>query len=210
VEKIAAKLQKDMTQTPDCEYINNLFTADECAYYEQIIQEKTEWKQQTVKMFGKSVPEPRLSAWYGTYPYRYSGTIHIPRAYYSELQQISDRITNIAKCTFNSVLINLYRDGNDSMGWHSDDEAELGAEPVIASISFGAAREIIFRHRKNHALQYRVLLNAGSLLLMRGLTQSMWQHCIPKRKHVHAARINLTFRKIIPIVPTEKPSQNRG
>ena len=102
-----------------------------------------------------------------------------------------------AAARFNSVLANNYRHGQDSMGWHSDDEPELGPEPVIASLSFGAERPFDFRHKRDHHLKHRLLLSHGSLLVMQGNTQQLWQHQLPKRSRVQAGRVNLTFRWIV-------------
>ena len=112
-----------------------------------------------------------------------------------QLQQLRIRLEQQLEHQFNSVLANLYRDGHDYMGWHSDNEPELGSEPIIASISLGASRPLQFRHKKSKQ-KYELELEPGSLLIMHGQTQSTWQHCLPKRRKVTEARINLTFRYI--------------
>ena len=149
-------------------------------------------------MFGRVVPAPRLEAWYGDEgaSYTYSGLAHEPLPWTHELHELRSRVESETGASFNSVLANLYRDGNDSNGWHADDEDELGAEPIIASLSFGTPRRFLLRHRASRET-VELALNPGSLLVMRGLTQQCWQHSIPKQRAVHQARINLTFRRVV-------------
>ncbi len=161
------------------------------------------WRQDHMMMYGRRVAIPRLNAWYGDpgFDYSYSGIPMVPRAWSPLLRQIHQRVGETTGETFTSVLINLYRDGRDSVAWHADDEPELGRQPVIASVSLGATREFQMRHReyRNNGLGvFKIMLKAGSLLLMRGDTQSNWLHQVPKRspKNVPEPRINLTFRKI--------------
>lgn len=156
------------------------------------------WEQKAIQFMGKQVMQPRLIAWYGDAgkSYRYSGlTVH-PLPWTPTLLDMKAQVEAAANVTFNSVLLNLYRDGQDSVGWHSDDEPELGTNPVIASVSLGAARAFQFKHKQNPDLKQSVELTHGSLLLMRGTTQHFWKHQIPKTKKPLAARINLTFRVI--------------
>lgn len=156
------------------------------------------WEQKAVQFMGKQVMQPRLIAWYGDAgkSYRYSGlTVH-PLPWTPTLLDMKARVEAAANVSFNSVLLNLYRDGQDSVGWHSDDEPELGTNPVIASVSLGAARTFQFKHKQNPDLKQSVELTHGSLLLMRGTTQHFWKHQIPKTKKPLGARINLTFRVI--------------
>ncbi len=156
------------------------------------------WQQYDIKLFGKSIPQPRLSAWYGDTgtSYTYSGLTLNPLPFTKELLTIKCKIEQAAETTFNSVLLNLYRDGNDSMGWHSDDEKELGQNPIIASLSLGSARTFIFKHKHVKGLQVKQILEPGSLLIMQGNTQHYWQHALPKTKRAEP-RVNLTFRRII-------------
>ena len=156
------------------------------------------WEQKAINIMGKQVMQPRLIAWYGDAgkSYRYSGlTVH-PLPWTPVLLDMKARVEAAANVTFNTVLLNLYRDGQDSVGWHSDDEPELGTNPVIASVSLGAARTFQFKHKQNPDLKQSVELTHGSLLLMRGTTQHYWKHQIPKTKKPLGARINLTFRVI--------------
>jgi len=166
--------------------------------FEQV-RRVVEWSQHRLTMFGRSVDEPRLSAWYGDHAYTYSGVPRQPLPWnepLSELRRICERITG---ASFNTVLANLYRDGNDSMGWHADDEPELGSAPVIASVSLGAPRRFRFRHRDSgESIECR--LPSGSLLVMSGACQRKWMHSVPKEKRISEPRINLTFRFIGPDV----------
>lgn len=148
-------------------------------------------------MFGRTVPAPRLEAWYGDpgAAYTYSGLAHEPLPWTAELQDLRERVESATATTFNSVLANLYRSGADSNGWHADDEPELGEQPVIASLSLGATRRFLLRHRASGE-RVELMLEAGSLLVMRGATQQCWQHCVPKQRTVQAPRINLTFRRV--------------
>lgn len=157
------------------------------------------WEQHFVRLFGKSVPCPRLSAWYGDEgaAYAYSGTTHKPTAWTLELSNVRQRIEEAANCSFNSVLLNRYRTGRDSMGWHADDEPELGRQPTVASVSLGARRKMRFRLKSDHRVTHDLWLDHGSLLIMAGETQHLWQHALPKTKRVDGERLNLTFRRIV-------------
>lgn len=155
------------------------------------------WEVHRIRMFGRVVDSPRLSAWIGDdeATYRYSGTRFAPRPWTPGLLALRDRVAAACDTSFNSVLANLYRDGSDRMGWHSDDEAELGTAPVIASVSLGAERTFRFR-AKAGGEPVAIELPHGSLLRMAGQTQRLYKHELPARKRVTGARINLTFRKI--------------
>ena len=159
------------------------------------IMDETPWEARHIILFGKEVPQPRLACWYGDLAYSYSGITLDPRPMTPTLLAIKQRCEEATSTQFNSVLVNLYRDGQDSMGLHADDEPELGSEPVIASVSFGAERNFRLRHRLTKELQ-QVFLASGSLLVMSGLSQACWMHDIPKTKKFVEPRINLTFRYI--------------
>ena len=163
------------------------------------LRDEIEWRQDQITIFGKKVNQPRLVAWYGDpgASYAYSGLRMEPNQWTPLLQDIRRKIESACKYSFNSVLLNLYRDGQDSMGWHSDNEPELGQNPAIASLSLGQERVFHLKHksRKDISTQ-KILLTSGSLLLMTGRTQHFWKHQIPKSKRSMEARINLTFRKI--------------
>ena len=152
------------------------------------------------KLFGRQINEPRLSCWIGDpkTTYSYSGIEHHPAPWTRTVRDLKHAAENVLPgVTFNSVLANLYRSGADSMGWHSDDEPELGPRPVIASFSFGATRDMRFRHRRDKKRSYSLSLVSGSLLVMSGNCQRQFQHSIPKRTGVAHGRINLTFRHIV-------------
>lgn len=156
------------------------------------------WRQEEIKIFGKIRPIPRLTAWYADEgkSYTYSGIKHHAQPWNPTLKSIKSQVEDIAEVTFNSVLINLYRDGKDGMSWHSDDEPELGKNPIIASVSLGGTRRFSGRHKIHKNLKFNIDLTGGSLLLMKGETQHFWQHQIPKTSQVVEPRINLTFRII--------------
>ena len=157
------------------------------------------WQQGSIRIYGKSHQEPRLTAWFGDEDarYRYSGRDLTPQAWTPVLADIKQTVETHTGHRFNSVLLNYYRDERDGMGWHSDDEAELGAQPVIASLSLGASRRFKLRHK--FAAQRQTLsitLGDGDLIVMAGAMQENWQHSVPKETHKQGARINLTFRLI--------------
>jgi alkylated DNA repair dioxygenase AlkB len=156
------------------------------------------WRQDKVKVFGKTYDQPRLCflAADRKVNYTYSG-LTLPAVDFSKsLSLIKTRIEQTSSTRFNSCLANLYRDGNDSNGWHSDDEKELGNEPVIASLSLGVTRNFDLKHKRNRLIKKRIELTHGSLLLMSGRTQKDFKHQIAKSKRIHEPRINLTFRYI--------------
>jgi alkylated DNA repair dioxygenase AlkB len=162
------------------------------------LREKIIWKQESMNMYGKQIAFPRLTAWYGNNdkPYSFSGITLHPLPWTNEILTIKNKIEPKAKVDFNSVLLNLYRDGNDSISWHTDAEPELGKNPVIASVNFGATRKFQLRHIKTKEI-IDIELTHGSLLIMQGEMQHFWQHQVPKTKKIVGERINLTFRVII-------------
>lgn len=158
------------------------------------------WQVHRVRMFGREFDSPRRSCWIGdeSAAYRYSGVLHAPHPWPAALASLRERLAVETGTAFNSVLANLYRDGRDRMGWHSDDEPELGTRPLIASLSLGATRRFLLRRRGDHARRLALDLPSGSLLLMRGQTQAQWQHALPATARPVGPRINLTFRRIVP------------
>ncbi len=162
-----------------------------------VLRAEVPWEVHRIRLFGREVESPRLSCWIGDpgAAYTYSGTRFEPRPWLPSLAAVRERVVRAAGAAFNSVLANRYRDGRDSMGWHSDDEAELGPEPVIASLSLGAARRFVLGHRRRK-LRRELELTHGSLLVMRGSTQRHWRHALPKTAHAVGERVNLTFRCI--------------
>ena len=164
------------------------------------LTEEIPWVQNKIRFYGKESLVPRLESWHGDkgMSYTYSGIKMDAKPWTKNLLMIKESIEPIAKTTFNSVLINYYRDGKDRVAWHSDDEKELGKNPVIASVSLGAERKFKLRHKKykENQLQHEVFLQSGSLLLMSGSTQHHWLHEIPRTAKPIGPRINLTFRVI--------------
>lgn len=172
------------------------------------LQQEVPYSRHQVRLFGRVMFAPRYSAWIGDpgAHYSYSQTRHLPLPWTPTLLRLRTRLQQELGCAFNSVLVNRYRDGQDSMGWHADDERELGPEPVIASISLGALRRLRFRARSPATGRFDVELANGSLLLMSGTTQAHYQHAIDKTRKPIAERINLTFRQILPVAGSILPS----
>ena len=161
---------------------------------------ETPWAQPSVQLYGRYYPVPRLVAWYGDADasYRYSGLTHQPLAWTRQLAEIRARVEAAVGQRLNGVLLNYYRDGQDSMGWHSDDEAELGHNPLIASLNLGGARRFDLRRKGSSRIEHSLWLEHGSLLVMAGPTQHHWQHQVAKTRSPCAPRLNLTFRLIKP------------
>ena len=197
--KSAPKTKTGLTTIENGEYLfyPNFFTKSESDIFFQKLKSEIEWKQESMNMYGKKINFPRLTAWYGDNdkPYSFSGITLSPKVWNEELVSIKSKIEPIAKVDFNSVLLNRYRDGNDSISWHTDAEKELGLNPVIASVNFGATRKFQLRHIKTKE-KLEIELTNGSLLIMQGELQHFWQHQVPKTKELKTERINLTFRFI--------------
>lgn len=166
------------------------------------------WERHVVRLFGREHPAPRLSAYHGDADaaYRYSGQVYQPAAWTPALTELRELVTTVAGARFNAVLANRYADGAGGMGWHSDDEVELGHEPTIASLSFGAPRRFVLRHRRDRErARLELTLGNGDLLVMAGRCQADWHHSVPKTAKPVGERINLTFRLV-----TESPHQATG
>ena len=164
------------------------------------------WRQESIRIAGRLVAQPRLSAWYGDPEahYRYSGLSLSPSPFTSDLEELRGRVEGAAGARFNAVLCNLYRDGCDSVGWHADAEPELGRDPVVGSLSFGATRRFMLRHVRR-ATRHEFALAAGTLLVMAGSTQHHYRHSVPKERAVGAPRVNLTFRRVL-AADAQRPS----
>lgn len=164
-------------------------------YFEQL-QQHTPWQQDDITVFGKVYKQPRLTALYGNNnnPYSYSNITMHPIPFSEILIEIKQKVEEFSKVEFTTCLLNLYRDGRDSNGWHADNEKELGTNPIIASVSFGAQRVFHLKHRMDKSQKIKLNLEHGSLLLMKGTTQHYWLHQIAKTKKIVDKRINLTFR----------------
>lgn len=195
--KPATAIQTGMVIVENGEYIflPDFFTQPESDQYFKVLREKVDWKQESMSMYGKKIAFPRLIAWYGNddKPFSFSGITLQTNPWTREMLEIKDRIEPLAKVSFNTVLLNLYRSGRDSVSWHTDSEPELGKNPVIASVSFGATRKFQLRHIKTKQ-KIELHLTPGSLLIMQGELQHHWQHQVPKTSMNVGERINLTFR----------------
>ncbi len=194
-------LHKALSSSPDIQFIPHFLDIEKAHLCLLKLLEDVPWKQEKIRMFGEWKDMPRLTAWMGEKEavYQYSGLVNNPLPWHPEVLALRDLVSKETGSTYNSVLLNYYRDGKDSMGWHSDDEKELGKTPVIASLSLGATRRMRFRPKgggKNLAID----LSGGSLLVMKGLTQAEWQHALPKTV-ASGLRINLTFRLILNPIP---------
>jgi alkylated DNA repair dioxygenase AlkB len=154
------------------------------------------WQAETARIFGGEMPVPRLTAWFGEGAYSYSGILHLPAAFPASIERLRERAEALAGSSFNAALANLYRNGRDSVGWHSDHEAALGNCPTIASLSLGDERRFQFRHRKTRQT-ITLKLRMGHWLVMAGETQRFWLHQVPKTAAAVAPRVNLTFRRMI-------------
>jgi alkylated DNA repair dioxygenase AlkB len=166
----------------------------------QVIIDDSAWRQEEITVYGKPYLQPRLSAWYGDLAYSYSGIRLEPLPWTPTLLDIKLQVEALVDHEFNSVLLNYYRDQNDGMGMHSDDERELGPQPVIASLSLGEERNFLLKHKSRKDLKtVKLALPTGSLLLMQGETQRYWRHGINKERQVCGSRLNLTFRSIRPL-----------
>ena len=176
----------------------NFLTADFAAQAFDEIKNKNKWEQPEITIFGNTVLEPRLSTWHNELGegYKYSGVMRHAQPFSETLSEIRNRCAEVANTPFNSALVNLYRNGQDGVGWHSDNEACNGPEPTIASVSLGATRRFDMRHRKTGET-IKIQLESGSLLVMAGKSQQYWVHQVAKTKRVHEPRINLTFRRVI-------------
>jgi alkylated DNA repair dioxygenase AlkB len=180
------------------EYFPGIFNTNESYLFLKTLISTVPRQQQVISMYGKDVVTPRLTAWYGDkgHSYTFSGTKFDPLPWTDELLQIKQRVEKISSAVFNTVLLNYYRNANDSVAWHSDDEYELGTDPVIASVSFGQVRRFEVRNKTDHQHKYTIGLENGSLLLMKGDMQHNWEHRVPKSTKPLAERVNLTFRII--------------
>ena len=192
--------EKIILPLPDAvfEYYPNFFTNDEAEALFKKIHDETNWQHDEITIFGKKIAQPRLTCLFGNEgkPYSYSGITMHPNPWNPTLVYIKEKIEAIAQQHFTTVLANLYRNEKDSNGWHADNEKELGTNPIIASLSFGAERVFQLKHNTIADAKKSIVLEHGSLLLMKGSTQHFWKHQIPKTAKPIGNRINLTFRSI--------------
>jgi len=179
-------------------YYGKVLTSREADKYFDLLMQNILWENDEVVIFGKHIVTKRKAAWYGDsdYSYTYSNTTKQALAWTKELSYLKQIVEELAGAKFNSCLLNLYHNGNEGMGWHSDDEKSLGTNNTIASLSFGAERKFLFKHKQTKQT-VSLVLEHGSLLIMRDATQANWLHSLPKSKDVTRPRINLTFRTIL-------------
>lgn len=180
-------------------YMNDFMPEDKAEYYYHRLLETIHWRQEEIKYYGKIFPVPRQTAWYGNegFNYKYSGIVCNPEPWTLELLDIKKVIEHfLPNERFNSVLLNLYRNGNDKVSWHADNERELGTNPTIASVSLGAPRRFELKHKTIPEQKIQIELQSGSLIVMMGAMQHNWLHQIPQQKKITDARINLTYRTI--------------
>ncbi|WP_271782819.1 alpha-ketoglutarate-dependent dioxygenase AlkB family protein [Aquimarina algiphila] len=182
----------------DVVYYPELFSRNQSDVLFETLLKTIDWQQDNITVFGKTYPQPRLTALYSDndQSYSYSNITMYPKPFTTELVLIKEKIEPISQITFTTCLLNLYRNGQDSNGWHSDNEKELGKHPVIGSVSLGEERWLHFKNKKDKNQKHKIKLQHGSLLLMKGKTQEYWLHQIPKTKKVIRPRINITFRVI--------------
>jgi alkylated DNA repair dioxygenase AlkB len=179
-------------------YLEQFYNSETSNILFNTLRKEIQWQQDDIKLFGKTYKQPRLTALYAENekPYSYSNITMYPESFFKELEQIKSDVEEMIAHKFTTCLANLYRTGNDSNGWHSDNEKELGRNPVIASLSLGATRSFQLKHKTDSSLRFNIELPSGSLLIMKGTTQEFWKHQIPKTKKHVGERINLTFRTI--------------
>ncbi len=194
------KMKSEIFSLPDAElqYFPDFLNTKKANFLFEKLLKEIRWQQQNIKLFGKEIPQPRLTAFFAEkgISYTYSGLHLEPETFSAEILELKQQTEELSGFEFNTCLANLYRDGNDSMGWHADDEKVLGKNPIIASISLGGVRSFQFKHKTNKNLKEKIDLQHGSLLIMQGSMQHFWKHQLPKTKKEVAPRINLTFRKI--------------
>jgi alkylated DNA repair dioxygenase AlkB len=191
--------EKHILQDGEVWIMRNFMSFDDANRYFKILTDTINWKQEEITFYGKTYPIPRKTAWYGYegFNYTYAGISCNPDPWTKELLEIKKDIESfMPEEDFNSVLLNLYRDGNDKVSWHADDEKGLGKNPVIASLSLGATRHFDLKHKDNPKLKMRIDLTPGCLVIMTGELQHHWLHQIPVQKTIIEPRINLTFRTI--------------
>jgi alkylated DNA repair dioxygenase AlkB len=178
---------------------SEFFNKEKADLYFEKLKESLEWRQEPIRLFGKVVMQPRLTALYGDpdRSYGYSGITMYPVDWTLELKEMKDALFEFSGIEFTHVLCNFYRNGQDSMGWHRDNEAVLGKNPSIASVTFGATRNFQIRHYESKSHKIEIPLTHGSLLMMTGESQHHWEHQIAKSKKIISPRINLTFRKLL-------------
>jgi len=198
-EMFSTSLADSLSQLSDAKltYLPDFLSQEKASFYFDALRDSLPWRQETIKIYGKDMKSPRLQSWHGDddATYQYSNVRMAPQPWTTELLMLKTACEKASYANYNSVLVNYYRDGDDAMGWHADDEAELGINPTIASLSLGCERTFSLKH-KTTKQKVDLLLGHGSLFIMAGQTQQYWQHAVPRRKRADVGRINLTFRYI--------------
>lgn len=193
--------EKTIFNLPQAEltYLPNFLSSDKADSLFKNLKQNISWQQDDITLFGKTYKQPRLTALYGNTnrAYSYSNITMHPKPFTADLLELNETIEQVSGIVFNSVLLNYYRDGQDSNGWHADKEKELGQNPRIASVSLGAKRPFHFKHRTLKSEKHKLQLEHGSLLIMGGKMQHYWLHQISKTKKPIGERINLTYRLIM-------------
>lgn len=186
-----------MSACPELELIENFYDAEDCSRFLDYFLHRHHWPDNRYVFAGRQFILPRLQTWHADagIRYSYSNNLLVTRPWTASLLAMRAEVERRLAYRFNSVLVNYYRDGDDFVGWHADNEPELGESPLIASLSFGAARPLAFRHKISGESDH-LILPSGSLLLMRPPFQTHWQHSVPRDQRIGTARINLTFRKV--------------
>lgn len=182
------------------DYYGKILKQEEAGFYFEKLLNTIDWKNDEAIIFGKHIVTKRKAAWYGNsnYAYTYSNTTKQALIWTKELLELKTIVEGITQSQFNSCLLNLYHSGDEGVSWHSDDEKSMGENTTIASLSFGAERKFSFKHKLTKQ-SVSILLESGSLLVMKGATQTNWLHCLPKTKKITQPRVNLTFRTITPL-----------
>lgn len=194
-----SKVQNILPSGGEVYYIPKLFSKEKSDEYFSRLMTDIQWKQEPIKIFGREILQPRLTAWYGDVnkPYTYSGLIMEANEWIPVLEDLKSAADQYSGSTSTSALLNLYRNGNDGLGWHRDNEKVLGPTPVIASLSLGEERLFQLRNYADKKQVITLELEHGSLMIMKGSTQRNWEHRIPKTKKLKGPRINITFRTVL-------------
>lgn len=192
-----AFVRTDLGEDAFVDYDPAWVSAEEGRGLHRTLIDAFDWEQRPISVFGKAVMQPRLIAWMGELPYRYSGQVLEVRPIEGPVAELTARVSALVGVEFNHVLLNRYRNGMDNMGMHADDEPELGPEPVIAALSLGVSRKFALRHKRRKGRKLDLTLHHGSLLVMGGTIQHKWRHGVPKQRSVAEERINVTFRRLL-------------
>jgi alkylated DNA repair dioxygenase AlkB len=179
------------------EYLPGWLSEADADHAMEVLSQELEWEQRPILVFGREIMQPRLNAWAGELAYKYSGQTLEPRPWHPMLTDLLQRVNAATGASFNHALLNLYRDGRDKIAMHADNEPELGKDPFIAALSFGATRDFVLSYKRKRRRKHTIALGHGSLFLMGGTIQHTWRHALPGRQECKEPRINLTFRRLL-------------